>query len=270
MGTKKSTFNDYDSFVDKFRQKKTTDDCFTPREVYDCVVNHVSEICDINGLKIVRPFYPGGDFESYQYPSNCVVIDNPPFSIISKIAKFYVERGIKFFLFAPHLTLFCIKSAPCKIVVGSNLIYENGAIVKTSFITNLFDDIEVMTDPELFIKLKKANKIIKKQNPIYEYPTQLLTVSDLACCAENGVKVFFKKGEIFPISQLDSQKKSKKAIFGKGFLLSQPAAERKSAARELAARQKEVRQARELAARQKEKCIFTLSKREIDIIESLK
>ncbi len=40
---KKNLFSDYDVFVDKFKPKKTTDDCFTPKEVYDCVLNYVCE-----------------------------------------------------------------------------------------------------------------------------------------------------------------------------------------------------------------------------------
>lgn len=97
----KQLFDDYDAFIDKFEAKKTTDDCYTPPEVYNCILNYVTEKCNIKGAKIVRPFYPGGDYENCEYPENCVVIDNPPFSIISQIAKFYVKKGIKFF-YSPH------------------------------------------------------------------------------------------------------------------------------------------------------------------------
>ena len=34
--SKKSLFADYEGFVDKFKPKKTTDDCYTPAEVYCC------------------------------------------------------------------------------------------------------------------------------------------------------------------------------------------------------------------------------------------
>ena len=47
------------------------------------------------------PFYPGGDYEREEYPQGCTVVDNPPFSILSKIVKHYQERGVGFFLFAP-------------------------------------------------------------------------------------------------------------------------------------------------------------------------
>ena len=103
--TKDEIFNDYEGFVEKFKPKKTTDDCYTPEGVYNAVVEYVRSITDMSDKEIVRPFYPGGDYENYDYPDNAVVVDNPPFSIISKIARFYLDRGIKFFLFAPHLTL---------------------------------------------------------------------------------------------------------------------------------------------------------------------
>ena len=93
---------EYKEFVDKFKPKLTTDDCYTPKKVYDVVLDFVKENCKIEGLEILRPFYPGGDYENFHYPENSVVVDNPPFSIISKIIRFYNERGIKYFLFAPH------------------------------------------------------------------------------------------------------------------------------------------------------------------------
>lgn len=60
----KTLFDDYENFVDKFKTKKTTDDCYTPPEVYNCVLRYVSEKCNIRGAEIVRPFYPGGDNSS--------------------------------------------------------------------------------------------------------------------------------------------------------------------------------------------------------------
>ena len=121
-------FNDYEGFVEKFKPKKTTDDCYTPPEVYEVIKDWVCNRYGINPETIVRPFYPGG---------GCLVLDNPPFSILAKIKRFYLEKGIKFFLFAPSLTLF---SSPvlvkkiCHIGVGADIVYENGAVVKTSFI----------------------------------------------------------------------------------------------------------------------------------------
>lgn len=40
---KPNLFTDYDAFLDKFEVKKTTDDCYTPKEVMDIVINYVNE-----------------------------------------------------------------------------------------------------------------------------------------------------------------------------------------------------------------------------------
>lgn len=130
---------EYQEFLEKFKLKKTTDDCYTPAPVYDAVARYVEETYGVSRDKFVRPFYPGGDYANEKYPEGCVVVDNPPFSIMAEILRFYDSKGIKFFLFAPTLTLFSSSSAstctalPCTLVV----IYENGASVNTSFLTNL-------------------------------------------------------------------------------------------------------------------------------------
>lgn len=134
--------NDYSSFVDKFEIPKTTDDCYTPPAVYDCVLEycgtHYPE--HMTGKRVARPFVPGGDFERYDY-TNAVVVDNPPFSILSKIVRFYVEHDIKFFLFAPMLTCFNVlrnrTSGVAVILIEKQIVYENGAKVATAFVTNM-------------------------------------------------------------------------------------------------------------------------------------
>lgn len=55
---KKIKHEDYDAFVEKFKPKKTTDDCYTPPEVYETIKNWVCKEYDINPEYIVRPFYP--------------------------------------------------------------------------------------------------------------------------------------------------------------------------------------------------------------------
>ena len=109
---------EYDAFVEKFKPKKTTDECYTPDEVYEAVRNWAVKEYDLHDCEIVRPFYPGGDYERYEYPKNAVVIDNPPFSILSKICRFYEANKIRFFLFAPHLTLFSAAAGKCHYVVA--------------------------------------------------------------------------------------------------------------------------------------------------------
>lgn len=94
---------EYEQFTAKFRPKLTTDDCFTPPAVFDAVKRWVSQQYGVTDEQVVRPFWPGADYETYHYPAGCVVLDNPPFSILARIQEFYLRRDIRFFLFAPGL-----------------------------------------------------------------------------------------------------------------------------------------------------------------------
>lgn len=69
----------YEKFVDKFKPKLTTDDCYTPPLVYTAVAEWVANEYNLNENKFARPFYPGGDYENFDY-SDKIVVDNPPFS----------------------------------------------------------------------------------------------------------------------------------------------------------------------------------------------
>ena len=46
----------YEQFVEKFKPKKTTDDCYTPPLIYDCVANWVANEYGINCDEFCRPF----------------------------------------------------------------------------------------------------------------------------------------------------------------------------------------------------------------------
>ena len=82
----------YNEFVDKFNTPLTTDDCYTPDNIYAAVKDWCVKTYSLGKAQVIRPFYPGGDYENAKYPAGCVVIDNPPFSILSKIVNFYRER----------------------------------------------------------------------------------------------------------------------------------------------------------------------------------
>ena len=234
MATKKNVkpdlFTNHDAFVEKFEAKKTTDDCYTPPAVYQCVVDYVRRNCDIEGCEIVRPFFPDGDYESVDYGPNSVVIDNPPFSIVTKITRFYLARGIRFFLFAPHLTLFDIKGDWTHIVVGGSITYENGAKVKTSFVSNMMSNAKVIGAADLYTELTELDDANKVSLPKYAYPPNILTVSMVSRMVENGVSFRLDKGSLQHHGELDSQKKHKKGIFGGGYIISDTAAAEKAAA----------------------------------------
>jgi hypothetical protein len=250
----------YIDFVDKFERKLTTDDCYTPINVYDTVVSHIKSQVDINSFNIVRPFYPNSDYKQYQYKENDIVIDNPPFSIMAEILEFYTRLNIKFYLFASHLTLFANNKNCTSIVVGANIIYENKANVITSFCSNLYGDLKIFGDSCLYKKLSDLN--IKVGLPKYTYPNELLTVSRLSKLVKQGfdIKVFNK--EAINVNRLDSQ--GKDTIFGKGYLISPiKAAEIKAAEIKVA----EIKAAEIKAA--ENRIEFKLSEREIKLINQL-
>lgn len=97
MLNRQEKFEDYEGFVEKFKSKKTTDDCMTPPEIYEVVKNYACARWNIEPAKVVRPFWPGGDYKNFDYSGGKVVIDNPPFSILAKICVTYLEAGIPFF-----------------------------------------------------------------------------------------------------------------------------------------------------------------------------
>lgn len=224
----------YEEFVEKFKSKKTTDDCYTPPLVYDALLDWAREYLPIDGMEVVRPFWPGGDYEHYDYPENCVVIDNPPFSIFSKISKFYVGRGIPFLLFCPSLT--GLRPECTFIGVGVQITYENGACVNTSFITNLMGDTVCCSAPELRRRLKAANdesqKAAKKTFACLSYPDCVLRVSQLHTMSLAGVSFGVRRGEGRVVGRATERKGGE---FGNSVLLSDRMTAEKLAAEKLAA-----------------------------------
>ena len=257
----KEKFYDYEGFVEKFKPKLTTDDCYTPPLIYQAVADWVADNYGIDKERFVRPFYPGGDYENYDY-SGGIAVDNPPFSILSRIINFYIAKGIKFFLFAPTLSGLVRYSDVCTALpVGVDITYDNGAVITTSFVTNLEPyEIRMRTAPSLYAAVKAANdesrKKITKTMPKYSYPRELVTSAAIYPYNKYGIEFAIPRAESIRVSRLDAQRELKKAIFGCGLLISDRlAAERAQAEREKAEREKAER--------------FPLSQRELDIIANL-
>ena len=236
----KNDFYDYDKFVDKFKPKLTTDDCYTPPLIMEAVNEWVSKEYSVDRMNFVRPFYPGGDFENEDYTGK-IVVDNPPFSILSKILQFYVDNGVKFFLFAPTLSGLVRYSDICTALpVGVRITYDNKAVVNTSFVTNLEPhSIRMRTVPTLWQAINEADAHNKKKQaktlPKYEYPPEVITSAQMYQFNRYGINFVINRKECGRISKLDAQKE--KSIFGCGLLLSKRlTAERERAERERAER----------------------------------
>ena len=234
MGIYLTKLNDYDGFVEKFKPKKTTDDCYTPKEVYDEVLKFVGELTGLTGREIVRPFWPGGDYESYDYPDNCIVVDNPPFSQYSKMVRFYLAHGIDFFLFAPALTQFVPGASVCHIVCSAEVTYENGAVVLTSFTTNLVPDVRVWVCGPLTKRLQNLRPAGPGRHQQTVYPANVITSATMGKIAARGVDFKVYADQCCSICRTDKMPKGKQ-LFGSGFLLSERAAAERAAAERAAA-----------------------------------
>ena len=254
---------EYQAFLDKFVPKKTTDDCYTPDLVYEAVAQWVANEYHVAPRHFVRPFYPGGDYQREQYLPDAIVVDNPPFSILSEIIKFYVEKGIRFFLFGPTLTLFSSSSSSLvtAIPTAATVVYENGASVNTSFITNLEDpSIRLRSAPTLYravtAAVEETLRAKRVELPKYAYPDNVVTSAFVARLSRYGIDFSVSRAESVSIDALDAQKEQGRAIYGKGYLISERAAAERAAAERAAAE-------RAAAIR------FALSPREMEIVRSL-
>lgn len=259
---------EYAAFVEKFKPRKTTDDCYTPEPIFGVVKEYVMERYGIKAEDILRPFWPGEDYRRRDYPKDCCVVDNPPFSIITQIVKDYLAHDIRFFLFAPYLTNLSIgKDRVAHIITATDVTYENGARVATSFVTNLEPNVAARTEPALARRIKEANdenikgKMGKGNLPIYEFPAQLITSAQLGYMAKHGVEYTIKQKDALFVRNLDNMRAKKKGIFGSGLLLS----ERATAARIAADQEAAEKAAAEKAAAH----VWELSDREWEIVRQL-
>ena len=234
----------YQQFVDKFKPKKTTDDCYTPPEIYDALAQWVSNEYGIDRARFMRPFYPGGDYQAEEYQDGCAVVDNPPFSILAQIVDWYLARNIPFFLFAPTLTCLGLMKKParkeklCVILTGNKITYENGADVNTNYVTNMDPTYAVRIEAELRKRLEEVNDCLQKMKtkelPKYVYPDHILTGKEYRL-AKYGQTLRIRHADCVSVSEMDVQKTEGKTIFGGGLLLSERAAAERAAAERAAA-----------------------------------
>lgn len=143
---------------------------------------------------------------------------------------------MRFFLFAPALTVFSSAAASASVLcTGVSIVYANGAAVATSFVTNLeSEEIRARTAPDLYKAISKAvDEVLaetRKELPVYSYPDHVATAAMLNKYSKYGIDYKITKAQSAPIDALDSQKEAGKAIFGKGLLLSERAAAERAAA----------------------------------------
>ena len=227
--TREEKFNDYAGFVEKFKPKKTTGDCYTPPAVYEAVKAWACQKYSIDPARTVRPFWPGGDYEHFDYPDGAVVLDNPPFSCLAKIVRFYQARQIHYFLFAPGLTALGLTRHGAGIVYAdSRITYHNGAVVNTAFATSYGPNV-VEIAPDLGKAVKDAQRRGRTiKQTVYQYPPNLLTTQGVLALARHGVPYALPRQEAVFVRTLDEMKAEGKEAFGGALLISDAAAARKT------------------------------------------
>lgn len=183
------TPEEYEAWLSSFDTPHTTDECHTPEPLYKAVLNYFIKKYNLQDKSIIRPFYPGGDFENYPYKEGDVVIDNPPFSLTAKIIRFYTSNNIPFITFLPAQT--CLHYAPlCTLIIPrEQMTFSNGATIAVAFATNLTPDIVLESDPELEEILKQVERERRqtKTRPSYIYPPETLSFSEIATFSNAGV-----------------------------------------------------------------------------------
>ncbi len=161
--------------------------------------------------KIIRPFWPDSDYKTLDYPEGAVVIDNPPFSIAAEILRWYNERGIKYLLFANHLTLFNSARHATPIVTNAAVIYENGANVSTSFITNMDTNALVLAG-DLATRLNALKPQKRKAKSIL--PGDIHNAATMGKFASLGMCEEFTHDEIRTVKNYCG-----KGVFGTGLMI---------------------------------------------------
>lgn len=233
MGTSQQyeLFNDYDGFVDKFKRKKTTDDCYTPEPLYNAVRDWCVKKFGLQYAPIVRPFFPGGDYKNFDYPDDCVVIDNPPFSIFSEIVRFYDARGIRYMIFGPHLTIAQMSGfIATAILCNYAVTYDNGAIVQTSFVTNMMPGVLFHYDSDLYAAIKSANEEIKskikKKNDTLMLPDNIVSPARLGKYCGSSQSWSIRHDQARSVKKVAMEKDGivvEKHIFGGGYIITDEA-----------------------------------------------
>mgnify|MGYP005908499551 CR=1 FL=1 len=157
------------------------------------------------------------------------------------------------------------------IFCNADITYENGAIVRTAFVTSYGADTVAQTAPKLGEAISAAMEKIKSERRgekgKYSYPDHVLTAAMLQKYSKYGIKMKVYRGECEAISALDEQRKKGKQIYGGGLLLSERAAAERAAAEEwgLSPREREIVAA--LSKGTKEKDLGTIQERRGDFAE---
>ena len=215
----------YKYCVKNGRNINSTDECYTPPAVYDTVLDYAVDRYNLQGKHVVRPFIPGGDYQRYVYDKNDVVIDNPPFSITTKIAKWYIDRNIPFFLFVNGLYGVSLSRGlhgkATVIVTNANVSFpykDTEKRIKLGFVTNLEPkNIIIRGDATLTNRLNGL--VTKKSFKRFHYPDNFLKNNDILTALQRNVELQLTTDNCLFEDNLDYHKSQRVRVFGGGYLV---------------------------------------------------
>ena len=216
----------YNYCVTNGRNINTPDECYTPPAVYDAVLDYAVDRYNLQGKHIVRPFIPGGNYQQYGYGKNDVVIDNPPFSMTTKIVNWYIDHNIPFFMFINGLYGVSLSrglhAKATVIVTDANVSFDNKGNekrIKLGFVTNLEPkNIILRGDATLTNRLNGLVK--KKALNKFKYPVNMLQNSDVSKAIHHGVELKLTTDNCFFEDNLDYNKEHKlTAVHGGCYLV---------------------------------------------------
>lgn len=221
----------YKYCVTNGRNINSTDECYTPPAVYDTVLDYAVDRYQLQGKHVVRPFIPGGDYQRYVYDENDVVIDNPPFSMTTKIAKWYIEHNIPFFLFINGMYAVSLSRGlhgkATVIATNANASFHhkpNNKLIKMGFVTNLEPkNIIIRGDATLTNRLNGLVK--KKALNKFKYPKNVIRNTDILSALQRNVELKLTTDNCLFEDNLDYHKAQMHAkpqhfsVFGGGYLV---------------------------------------------------
>ena len=221
----------YKYCVTNGRNINANDECYTPPAVYDAVLDYAVERYNLQDKHIVRPFIPGGDYQKYVYDKNDVVVDNPPFSMTTKIVNWYIDHNIPFFLFINGLYGVSLSrglhgKATVIVTNASVSFYNKGneKRIKLGFVTNLEPkNIVLRGDATLTNRL---NGLVKKKSfKRFRYPHNFLKNNDILSALQRNVELKFTTDNCLFEDNLDYHKAQTHGksqivkLFGGGYLV---------------------------------------------------
>lgn len=221
----------YKYCVTNGRNINSTDECYTPPAVYDTVLDYAVERYRLQGKHIVRPFIPGGDYQKYAYDENDVVVDNPPFSMTTKITKWYIDHNIPFFLFVNGLYGVSLSRGlhgkATVIVTNAQVSFYNKGSekrIRLGFVTNMEPkNIIIRGDATLTNKLNGL--VDKKSFKRFHYPDNFLKNNDILAALQRNVELKLTTDNCLFEDNLDYHKAQMHAtsqrmdVFGGGYLV---------------------------------------------------